>query len=224
MITKRYTGIGSRETPIAVCQLAARFANILAELGYALNSGGCPLGMDKACMTGAYKHTTFDKSKNRIYLSWDGMADLYHDPANGIFDAQRFENYQQAHDIALKARGSWERAGAKGILHHTRNSYQPLCDDLATPTDFVFLWAPYKRKSGGPEVKGGTATAVRIALDHEIPIYNLIDDNFRAEIEYFCDTVFLQKQEKIANGEYREESLLRLSGIRADIQGLLRKG
>lgn len=191
MITKRYAGIGSRETPPDAMRTGVMFSNILAELGYDLNSGGCPLGMDKACLKGAYANKTSDKSKNRIYLSWDGMAELRHNPEMGFYDAQRFPNYEEAGKIALETRGSFERLGRGGIAHMTRNVYQILNDDLRTPVDFVFCWAIPQGTAG--HVKGGTGQAVKLALKYGIPVYNLYHAEVRDRIEHFIETVKLQK-------------------------------
>lgn len=191
MRIKRYAGIGSRETPRDVLKTSISFANILAELGYGLSSGGCPLGMDAACLEGAYKHRTFDKSQNRIYLSWNGMANWRHDPSVGLYDAQRFSNYEEAQAIGLRMRGSWNGLGRGGIAHHSRNPYQVLGDDLKSPVDFVFTWAIPVGKNGN--VKGGTGTAVKLALENNIPVYNLYYDEMRERIEHFILNVKLHK-------------------------------
>lgn len=194
MLTKRYAGIGSREAPPEVLEVTRWFAFILAHLGYKLNSGGCPLGMDKAFLDGAYKCKRSDKSENHIFLSWNGMSNLYHDPANGFIDATKLPNYQQAHDLGLAARGSWERAGKGGIMHHSRNPYQVLDLDLNSPVDFVACWAPPSGKKGN--VKGGTATAVKIAIEHNIPIYNFHDPVLFDRVRYFVNTYLASWKEK----------------------------
>lgn len=202
MLRKTYACIGSRKTPANIIKLTIRFTNILAELGYAMYSGGCPEGMDKAGQYGAYAHGSSDKSKNRIYSSWEGMSGIKHNPEFGAYVPQdHFDNYEQAQALGLKARGSWEGLGRGGIAHHSRNPYQVLGDDLQSPVDFVLTWAPYARK-GAPYVTGGTATAVKIAVEHNIPIYNLIDPELEDRIEYFCNVVLAQEKEKrIRNGQ-----------------------
>jgi len=189
--TKRVAVIGSRETPDNVCLLAKRFTNILVELGYAIYSGGCPKGMDYAALKGAYGHKASDKSKNRIYLAWDGMADLHHDPANGFYDATKFENYDIAKIIAELARGSWHGLYEKGIMLHSRNPYQVLGDDLCSNVDFVLTWAIPSGKQG--RVKGGTATAVRIAVEHFIPVYNLYYEDVFNRVDHFVSSVLMQR-------------------------------
>jgi hypothetical protein len=48
----------------------------------------------------------------------------------------------------------------------SRNSYQVLGKDLKTPVEFVLCWT----KDG--TASGGTGQALRIAKDHNIPIFN----------------------------------------------------
>lgn len=190
----RYAGIGSREAPDNVLKLTATFANILAELGYSLYSGGCPIGMDNAFAKGAYSHKTSDKSKNRIYIAWNGMGDLYHDPVFGIYDATRFENREQAKELAYKARGSFEGLKQGGILLHSRNPHQVLGDDLNSPVEFVLTWAKPVGKQG--HVKGGTGTAVAIALEHKIPVYNLYYEDIFNKIYSITISMVMEARSK----------------------------
>lgn len=191
MIIPRYAGIGSRETPDYEYKLQRSLSNILTELGYGLSSGGCPKGGDIASFQGAYQHKTFDKSNHRIYLSWNGMSELYHDPAIGIYDAQRFANYEEASAIGLATRGSWNGLGRGGIAHHTRNVYQILGDDLCTPVKFVLCWAIPVGKAG--QVKGGTGTAVKLALSRGIPVWNLYHAEYRDRVEQLLLSIKLHR-------------------------------
>jgi hypothetical protein len=50
---------------------------------------------------------------------------------------------------------------------HGRNAQIVLGDDLKTPVDFVVCWTP------DGKLTGGTAMALRIAFDYDIPIFNL---------------------------------------------------
>lgn len=141
------------------------------------------------------RHKTTDRSKHRIYISWDGMEGMTHDPSNGIYCPQdHFDNYNVATIMAQLARGSFEGLGKKGKGHHCRNPYQVMWDNLATPVDMVVCWAP--KKGQGGFVRGGTATAVRIAIEHGIPVYNLIDPDVLERVEYFVRSVLLQIREK----------------------------
>lgn len=187
MVKKRVTVIGSRSTPEHINKLLVTYTNILVELGYAIASGGCPTGPDRSAFIGVYGHKSKDKSKHRIYISWDGMAGLDHNPEIGIYNAQLFENYGVAKAIASIARSGFHGLGKGGIAHHTRNAYQVLWDDLCSLTDFVVFYAEPTGKHG--RVKGGTATAVYIAVDHGIPIFNLYYPDVLARVEQFVANV-----------------------------------
>ena len=50
-----------------------------------------------------------------------------------------------------------------------RNAYCMLGPDLKSPVDFVLCWTP------NAKVVGGTGQGLRIALDYNIPIFNLAD-------------------------------------------------
>ena len=50
---------------------------------------------------------------------------------------------------------------------HSRNCHQILGYDLQSPVDAVVCWTP------DGNVVGGTATAIRIALKYNIPVFNL---------------------------------------------------
>jgi hypothetical protein len=48
-----------------------------------------------------------------------------------------------------------------------RNAYQVLSTTLEDPVDFVICWTK------GGKLVGGTAQAMKIAMDFGVPIYNL---------------------------------------------------
>lgn len=166
-----YTGIGSRETPKEICALQRRLGFILGLCGYSLQSGGCPEGSDYAFLQGALRAKRFHHRHLRIYLSWNGMANLHHDPDKGLHDANRFTTHGEAQDIAQTLHPAWERCGRGAKAHHTRNVFQILSHTLEDPTAFVLCYAPPQGSLG--HVKGGTATAVKLALERNIPVYNL---------------------------------------------------
>ena len=67
----------------------------------------------------------------------------------------------------------FEYINYKGVKS-TRNVYQVLGLDLKTPSKALFCYAqPTKNKQGIViGVKGGTNTAIQLAMKHNIPIYN----------------------------------------------------
>jgi hypothetical protein len=60
----------------------------------------------------------------------------------------------------------WQLSDAARRLH-TRNVFQVLGDDLASPSEFVVCWTPRG------DLVGGTAQALRIAATYGVPIANL---------------------------------------------------
>lgn len=65
---------------------------------------------------------------------------------------------------------AWNNVGSYGKKCHARNCYQILGKDLKTPVDFVICWTP------GSQPIGGTRTAIVLAKNNDIPVYNLASD------------------------------------------------
>lgn len=154
-MTLIYTGIGSRETPPAVCAVMTQLAAQLSALGYTLRSGGAP-GADDAFETGA----AYDRKE--IFLPWDGF-----NSRRSQFLPFAPEMQKEAEYIAAVHHPNWDACNAAARKLHTRNVYQILGADLNSPTKFVICWT----KDG--QASGGTGQALRIAKGREIPIYNL---------------------------------------------------
>ena len=72
-----------------------------------------------------------------------------------------------AQEHAAKYHPNWAACKPYVRKLHARNSIILLGTTLDTPVDFVVCWTPEGK------VTGGTGQALRIALDYEIPIYNL---------------------------------------------------
>jgi len=152
-----YTGIGSRETPKDVLVAMLGFAAFMAQEGHTLRSGGAP-GADMAFEYGCdtrYGH-------KEIYLPWLSFNDKEREKVNpkGVVVL----NNDEAWNIAAKYHPRWGylKRGARMLM--ARNSHQVLGADLKIPTDVIICWT--KGGKGG----GGTGQALRISVDHEIPI------------------------------------------------------
>lgn len=171
------TVIGSREAPDDAISLIELCGEVFCDSGIAIASGDAD-GCDKAGVRGAMRSASWPLVGARVYLPWNGIEypdGLKRWADNRVyFDASKFPNYMQAQQIAMAARGSFEGLKRGGIALHTRNAYQVLLDDLATPTAGVLCWAKPVGKKGN--VKGGTNTAVQIALTHQVPVINLATD------------------------------------------------
>lgn len=147
---KYYAGIGSRETPSAICAAMVRIASELASSGFILRSGAAD-GADAAFELGA--------SAKEIYLPWLGF--------NG--HKSTLLPSKEAFIMAEKFHPAWHKCSSAARKLHARNCHQVLGKDLNTPSEFIICWT--KDAAGG----GGTGQAIRIAKAHNIPVYDLAD-------------------------------------------------
>jgi hypothetical protein len=112
-------------------------------------------------------------------------AGLFHDPLNGMHEAERYETYEAAKALAFKARGSFEGLFPSGIALHTRNAFQVLSEELCFPRWVTVFWAePANKKQ--TRWKGGTNTSIQISIMHGVPRVNLY---VKEEREKFIDWV-----------------------------------
>lgn len=145
-----YTGVGSRETPDKVCKFMGEIAATLEAQDLILRSGGAPgadLAFEAGVSSGQFKE---------IWVPWAG------------FNGSTSKNLpsEQAFVLASTIHPVWSnlKRGARAL--HARNCHQVLGHDLKTPSKFLLCWT----ENG--EVKGGTATAIKLALNNRIPILN----------------------------------------------------
>jgi hypothetical protein len=152
-----YAGIGSRRTPEPVLKLMEKIAVKLRAEGWVLRSGHAP-GADQAFERGA-------DGQAQIFLPWPN----FEQPPRVL--GQRFgEPIPRAFEIAAEYHPAWDRCSQGARRLHARNSQQILGPRLNDQVGFVVCWS---------DGKGGTEQALRIALDHRIPITNLyVADSF----------------------------------------------
>lgn len=168
---------------MAIALLMTRAAFILARMGWRLRSGGAD-GADHAFGVGALGGLREYGVVPEIYLPWGGFSDLWPDEASGLINTPALENYEQAKSIILTLRPDLEtRRGPLAL--HTRNVYQVLGRSLDLPSRKLLCWAPPVGKQG--YVKGGTNTAVRLALQHQVPVLNLYRDEDCRIVEAFIE-------------------------------------
>ncbi|UNI74479.1 hypothetical protein ABNavy4_041 [Acinetobacter phage AB-Navy4] len=146
----KYAGIGSRRTPMDILAIMRQLAKELDILGHVCHTGGA-LGADKAFIDGAPNSTV-------LWLPWQGYNNYTSDtPA-----------LTQRHiDFAAKYHPNWKACSFSARKMHGRNAQITLGDSLDEPVDFVICWTP------DGKLEGGTAMALRIAIDYDIPIFNL---------------------------------------------------
>lgn len=145
-----YTGVGSRETPKETMKLMTSLAQLCRKSGFTLRSGGAG-GADTAFEVGA-------GNLKEIYLPWKGF--------NGN-KSLLFNPSFEATEIARKIHPSWKKLTSGAQKLHSRNVHQVLGKNLDTPSSFLIAWT-----EGAKEV-GGTRTALVLAKQNNIPIFNL---------------------------------------------------
>lgn len=159
-----YAGIGSRKTPPDILLVMRVFARGMARKGWILRSGGAD-GADTAFHRGAGCDAI-------VYLPWRGFAKA---GECGVVCPDLGDNWIAALRLASSVHPAWKLLSNGARALHARNCFQVLGTDLETPVSFVLCWTPGGEETGADCTKetGGTATAIRLADRHRIPIFNL---------------------------------------------------
>lgn len=152
-----YAGIGSRKTPSDILKLIESLSRKFAQEGLTLRSGGAP-GADYYFEKGCDQL----KGYKEIYLPWTNFNDNKSNLSNPLV---------QAFEIAKTIHPHWNKCSQAAKKLHARNIHQILGKDLQCPVSFVIYYAEMQ----GEKVKGGTATAVNLAIKLKVPTFNLID-------------------------------------------------
>jgi hypothetical protein len=147
-----YAGIGSRKTPDAVLKEMVNIASKLEERDYILRSGGAK-GADSAFEGGV------TDPKNKEIFTVDDISD----------DSWTYEVASKLVPLNIKRSfATWKPYTRKLIA---RNVMQILGRTQSLPVRFVICWCPtnnYQDSSGG-----GTAYALRLAIQKDITIFNM---------------------------------------------------
>ena len=164
-----YAGIGSRATPQPVLNAMRALARLLEHHHHLLRSGGAA-GADEAFESGLEAPDT-----REIYLPWRGF--------NGNKSRLYLERLQPsvrefANEMARRYHPAWRNCSEGARKLHARNTLQIYGDDVLPRnlSRFVICWTKDGKDSGG------TGQALRVARDHEIPVYNLRNDQDKAEL------------------------------------------
>jgi len=169
---KYYTGIGSRKTPADVLSKMQQTASVLAKRGYVLRSGGAD-GADYAFECGA---ASINPKLVHLMLPWKNFnANIRN---KGVFCFICGDN-DKMREIASQVHPAWGNCsyGAKAL--HTRNVAQILGPELDCPSDFVIAWTDQGMK------KGGTRTALMIAEQNNVPIFNVFNEQDKKRLKEF---------------------------------------
>jgi len=169
--------VGSRDTPVNVLLVITRLAKVLCDDRWLIQSGEAD-GADNAAHIGARQSDRYREVGFAGFLPFDRMRTnrgvIFASDTDGIYDASKFDTWEQAQAIAMVARGSFHGLGRGGIALHTRNAFQILSPSLSNPVARCICWAV--PVGDGKKVRGGTNTAVQISQTNAIPVVNLYYD------------------------------------------------
>lgn len=149
---KRYSGIGSRETPSDILNLMISIASFMERSGYVLYSGGAN-GADSA-----FERGVKEIEHKKIFLPWK----RFNNNPSPLFNVSK-----EAMEIAKIYHPSWKNLSNPVRRLMARNGYQVLDESLTEPVDMVICYTIDGKETGG------TGQALRIAKHYSIPVYNL---------------------------------------------------
>lgn len=157
-----YAGIGSRDITQVEESKIIRIADYLFKKGYFLYSGGAD-GADSAFERGCHgyglKYLPWSKFNDKV------ISNIYSTVVHSENSFESVRRYHPAPDALSPA--------ANKLM--SRNYFQVNGVGDFPKVDFVICCADPIR--GSEEVKGGTGQAVRIALDLNIPVFNIRANN-----------------------------------------------
>ena len=142
----------------------------LAQLGITFTSGLCELGMDGIAQKAYSKAVDLGLAKESQFEVY--VADQYNIrrstlPRKHLAIVRNKELISETERIASEVHPAWDRCNEWARGMHSRNCHQILGYDLQSPVDAVICWTP------NGAVVGGTRTALLLAQDAGIPIFNL---------------------------------------------------
>ena len=142
----------------------------LAQLGITFTSGLCEIGMDGIAQKAYSKAVDLGLAKESQFEVY--VADQYNIrrstlPRKHLATVRNKDLISETERIASEVHPAWERCNEWARGMHSRNCHQILGYDLQSPVDAVICWTP------DGAVVGGTATAIRVAMKYDIPVFNL---------------------------------------------------
>ena len=146
----------------------------LAQLGVTFTSGLCELGMDGIAQKAYSKAVDLglaSESQFEVYVADDYNIRKSNLPRKHLAITRNKDLISETERIASEVHPAWERCNEWARGMHSRNCHQILGYDLKSPVDAVICWTPKGN------IQGGTATAIRIAIKYNIPVFNLGCDN-----------------------------------------------
>lgn len=142
----------------------------LAQLGVTFTSGLCEIGMDGIAQKAYSKAVDLGLAKESQFEVY--VADQYNIrrstlPRRHLATVRNKDLISETERIASEVHPAWDRCNEWARGMHSRNCHQILGYDLQSPVDAVICWTP------DGKIQGGTATAIRIAMKYDIPVFNL---------------------------------------------------
>ena len=142
----------------------------LAQLGITFTSGLCEIGMDGIAQKAYSEAVDLGLAKESQFEVY--VADQYNIrrstlPRKHLAIVRNKDLISETERIASEVHSAWDRCNEWARGMHSRNCHQILGYDLKSPVDAVICWTP------DGKIQGGTATAIRIAMKHNIPVFNL---------------------------------------------------
>lgn len=159
-----YAGIGSRKTPLDILRKMESLAENFARRGFLLRSGAAE-GADTAFERGCDEA----KGPKEIWLPWNGFEGRAKSKLLPTADMMK---------IAARIHPVWSNLSQGEQKLHARNVGQVLGANCDVPADFVVCWT----KDGCEQVSpayaktGGTRTAIALANEYKVPVFNLRND------------------------------------------------
>lgn len=147
----------------------------LAQLGITFTSGLCEIGMDGIAQKAYSKAVDLGLAKESQFEVY--VADQYNIrrstlPRRHLATVRNKDLISETERIASEVHPAWDRCNEWARGMHSRNCHQILGYDLQSPVDAVICWTP------DGKIQGGTATAIRIAMKYDIPVFNIgVSDN-----------------------------------------------
>lgn len=142
----------------------------LAQLGVTFTSGLCEIGMDGIAQKAYSKAVDLGLAKESQFEVY--VADQYNIrrstlPRRHLATVRNKDLISETERIASEVHPAWDRCNEWARGMHSRNCHQILGYDLQSPVDAVICWTP------DGKIVGGTATAIRISMKYDIPVFNL---------------------------------------------------
>lgn len=159
-ILRFYTGVGSRAIDFEIGYIMEKCGYVLANLGYILRSGGAE-GSDQAFEKGC---DAIDDTLKRIWRPKHATP--------------------EAIEIAKQYHGRWDLVTEHAAKLHGRNVFQVLGKSLKAPSEFVLCYTHDGCTCHADRTAktGGTGTAISVASERGIPIFNLRLRNHKSKV------------------------------------------